>query len=282
MKNIKQIFTKIYSSGIKKLLFYTNPEFKMYEDILRINFLEIEHPKLNCWNSDTLGKYINFQSQITCKANHLLNNLISKTEYRSKINLKKIDSISASKSKSSGKIYENIYLFGQYMCVVENVDWTFDESINHILGKHQQYNKVQDIIYYSWNDRYHWVNSDGSHHLAVANFIATNERIDYFFDCNVTAYKINDTVAEELINNYELFILHQKIQYNFTKIFHRDMICILSNRNYDEVLIAIKKENTHINDVIRFLKKFDKKYVFNVNDYLRKLLQKQNKIRTER
>ena len=273
MKSIKQIFTKIYLTGMKKLLFYTNPEFKMYEDILNIRFLEIEHPKLNHFNSDDLSKYIDFgyNYYIPSKCNKvkkLLDKLILKDEFISKINLTKINSLNASKSK---KIHESIYLFGQHVCVKENVGWTFDECINHVLEDH----KLLYLYYYSWNDKYYWINSGGSHHFAVANYIATNEKIDYFFDCNIASFHIDEETVKELINNYELFIIHKKISYNFTQMFNRDRICILQNRQDNEVLIALTKDELLQDKVIDFLKKLDDKYIFNVNNYLSELILKQ-------
>jgi len=274
---IKQTFKKLYLAGMKKLFFYTHYEFKMYEDILNIKFLEIEHPKVNCFNSDNLKQYIYFDNNnyipSKCnKAKKLLDKLILKDESISKVNLLKINSINASKSKSSGKVYGSIYLFGQYVHVKENAGWTFDECISHVLEKH----KLLDLYYYKWNDKYCWINSDGSHHLAVANYIATNEEIDYFFDCNITSFSIDEEITNELISNYELFIIHKKISYNFIQIFNRNMICILHNRYDDnEVLIVLTKDSLLLNKVIKFLKNYDAKYIFSVNNHLSKLLQEQ-------
>jgi hypothetical protein len=102
------------------------------------------------------------------------------------------------------------------VCVKENVGWTFDECIDHVLEDH----KLLYLYYYSWNDKYYWINSGGSHHFAVANYIATNEKIDYFFDCNITSFHIDEETVKELINNYELFIIHKK----FHTILHKCLI----------------------------------------------------------
>jgi phosphopantetheine adenylyltransferase len=58
-------------------------------------------------------------------------------------------------------------------------------------------------------------------------------------------------------------------------MFNRDKICILQNRQDNEVLIALTKDELLQDKVIDFLKKLDDKYIFNVNNYLSELILKQ-------
>ncbi len=276
MKSIKQHIIKIYLSAFKKLFFYTNSEFKMCEDILNIKFSEIQHPKLNHFNSDNLNIYIDFGdnhyiSGECYKVKELLKKILLKDKYISKIHLTKINSLNASKSK---KIHKSIYFFGHQVHVKEKVNWTFDECIKHVLKKH----KLLYLDYYLWNNKYHWINSDGSHHFAVAQYIAINKKIDYFFDCHITSISIDEKIVTKLILDYELFIVHKNVSYAFSEIFQRNKICILQHRRNDEVLIALTKDEFLPKKVIRLLNKIDNKYIFNVSNYLNKLILKQQTI----
>lgn len=85
----------------------------------------------------------------------------------------------------------------------------------HEFGKNGLGNKekIYEIRYYKWNNRYEWLNSDGSHHFAVANYIITNKNINYKIKSQITTYSIKEEL-KTIIDNYCMFLINDKLQYH--------------------------------------------------------------------
>ncbi len=250
-------------------------EDEITKQILLFDFETVYEPKLNSFNSDDLSSFIKIYSDGIYFHNDEIQKLFSQLIFFERkvlninLDLKSIDSVFA--SKSLGKDYDTMYLFGKNVYVDRNDRWSFDECIKHITE-----DEPFDIYYYLWNDRYAWVNANGSHHLAVANFLATNEHIVHNLVCNVTIKKINNEIAIKILKDFEMFIIHNEIKYTLKKILGKDNI-LMYDLNSQNTLILFDKNNQIFDKLIRLLKIIDNQYILNLNDYLINRLTNQTK-----
>ncbi|KAA3682652.1 DUF6685 family protein (plasmid) [Campylobacter fetus] len=265
------IFYELYESIVKlnkniKKSLETN---QIYEKIINLPFEKINKCKLNldCFNSDNVSFFIKPKNCYSRKQRTILEDIIQIEESNNiiELDLKRINSISSSKSKSSGYKYKDIYEFGKNVFVERNKKWSLEECIKHTENGLGNKEKIYEIRYYKWNNRYEWLNSDGSHHFAVANYIITNKNINYKIKCQITTYSIKEEL-KTIIDNYCMFLINDKLQYHLYELFlNTDINIILLESN--NCLILIKKNETYKN-LIQLMKIIDNKYIFYLNDYL--------------
>ncbi|MDN5108092.1 hypothetical protein PJV93_11340 [Aliarcobacter butzleri] len=232
------------------------------EKILNIKFKKINYQeiKLNCFNSDDLSDLIDIHNE------KFLNFFIHK-ESSSTLNFICINSINTSKTKTK---YDTVYLFGKNVFL--SMNWSYEECLEHISKETRM--KPFDLKFFKWNNRYHWINGGGSHHFAMANFIATNNKFEHSIDCKVQAYEINLDIANKLLDKYEMFIFNNDFRNYARKIFKDDIedIILLINGN---VLILFDKEKSNNKGYLHLLKLFDKNYILYFNDYLKERMNNQ-------
>ncbi len=254
----------IYLFILKKLFFN---EFTLYKKLISTNFKEINHPTINCFNSDDLYLYIDIYNNYgyNDEIQKEFSKLIIEEEYNSTIDLKCIDSISNSKSKSAGYEFDTIYSFGKNIYIDKKCKWTIDECIEHISDE-----EPYDVYYYTWNNRYKWSNGDGSHHFAVANFLLTNENMNYNLNSKIRKRSIDISIAQKLLCTYYMFVVNSDHRYIFNEYSLIDTL-----KSYDigngNSMILIYKENIDY-FLIEFLIKFNQNYIFYFNNYLIKKL----------
>lgn len=225
--------------------------FKKY----KIKYKEFE---LNCFNSDNLLFFIN-------EKNILFEDFFIKEEYSKELNLLKINSINSSKSKSSGYIFNDIYLFGKNIFLDRKDNWEYDDCIKHI----KQRNRFT-INQYRWNDRYEWDNEDGSHHFAVANFLATNNKYEEILSCDVISVSINKQIVNNLLDNYEMFVLN--IPSNYLKNILLNSTVEIINIKSGHTMVLFNKNIVKNRKYIMLLQLINKKYVLYFNGYLKSIL----------
>lgn len=237
------------------------------EEIVNIEFKEIayKHSELNCFNSNDLWFFIN-------QRNDLFKEFFINEEKNEKLNFLKVDSISASKSKGSGYRFDTIYSFGKNVLIDRKMNWDFENCINHI--KYEYKEKPLRLYSYKWNNRYEWKNSDGSHHFAAANFLATNNSYEQIFNCNIKSISINNEVANNLLGNYEMFVFNIS-SYIIEEIFKEDIIDIIRIQD-GHIMVLFDKDKSINKGYINLLKLIDKKYALYFNDYLESRLKYQD------
>lgn len=248
-------------------------EFNKIKQLINFDFEEITIPPLNCFNSNDLDVLTRINILFNRNLNEtkkLLMNLVSieKEEKITQLDLTRIDSISSSKSKSSGYVFNNVYDFGKYLVLKNKHAWTLDECKRHIGEKLK--NDIYELNYYKWNDRYEWGNIDGSHHFAVANFIVTNQNLEYKINCVVKNYSLNIENIKDLTNNFYIFIIRKNLPYLLMDMFDRNEIK-MCDAWHDSCVFLINKINSRKN-LINLLKIIDRKYVFNLGEYLINLI----------
>lgn len=140
--------------------------------------------------------------------------------------------------------------------------WDFENCIKHI---RKDTNKLR-LFYYKWNNRYEWSNSDGSHHFAAANFLATNNRDEQLFNCDIKSISINKEVANKLLNSYEIFVFNIS-SYIIDNIFKEDIIDTIKINN-GHIVVLFDKYKARNKEYFNLLKLIDKKYVLYFNEYL--------------
>lgn len=243
----------------------------MIEKLIDINFKKIYTPLIDCFDSDDLDVFINIENSYkNDDVQTLFSKLIKTHDENSQIDIKEIDSISSSKSKWDYS-FDSIYLFGKNVYVDRDCKWSFEKCITHITSRKD----ILDISYYSWNNKYTWHNSDGSHHFAVASFLATNEKIEHEFNCNLTIKKIDEEIAKNLLNTFDMFVIHQNCRYELNDCFDYDisMYDILHTTN----TLVLFEKNNNLDKYIKTLQKIDEKYILNLNAYLDERIKKQEK-----
>lgn len=234
------------------------------EEIINIEFKEIDYKycEINCFNSNDLWFFINQRNE------HFKEFFINE-EKNENLNFLKVDSISASKSKSSGYRFETIYSFGKNVLIDRKMNWTYESCI-----KHNEKDKILPLSYYKWNNRYEWKNSDGSHHFAAANFLATNNGYEHIVNCNIKSISINNEVANNLLGNYEMFVFNI-YSYIIEEIFKEDIIDIVRIQD-GHIMVLFDKDKSKNKGYINLLKLIDKKYALYFNDYLESRLKYQD------
>ncbi len=261
------IFYKLYKSIVKlnKNVKNSLKANQIYEEIINLPFEEINKYELNCFNSNNISFFIKPEFHHIRQQKTILEDIIQieKSNTIIELDLRKIDSISA--SKSSRYKYKNIYEFGKNVFVEQNNKWNLEECIKHVEDGLRNKEKTYEIRYYKWNNRYEWLNYDGSHHFAVANYITTNQNINHKIKCQITTYSIKEEI-KTIIDNYHIFIINSKLEHHLYTIFlNTDIkIHLLESNN---CLILIKNNKIYKN-IIQLMKIIDNKYIFCLNDYL--------------
>lgn len=235
------------------------------EKIVNTQFKELNYDNydLNCFNSDDLSCFIN-------ENNEYFKGFFVKDEYSDNISFLKINSISASKSKGSGYVFDSIYSFGKDVLIHREMNWSFESCIKHI----EMDSKNLNLFYFKWNNRYEWKNSNGSHHLAAANFLATNNGYEQIYNCNIKSFTINKEVANKLLDSFEMFVFNISL-YTIEKIFEEDIHDTINVKG-GHILVLLDKEKARNKGYLNLLKLFDKKYVLYFNEYLHTRLKRLN------
>lgn len=225
------------------------------EKLINIKFKEIDYKyiTLNCFNSDDLSFFID-------EKNKYFKDFFIRENFKENLNFLKIDSISASKSKSAGYIFDTIYLFGKNVVIDRKSNWTYEDCIKHISKD------CFSLRYYNWNKKYEWRNSDGSHHFAAANFLATNNGYEQSFDCEVIKYSINKEVINKLFESYEMFVFNIP-SYILTEVFKEDIQDIIHIKN-NHIIVLFDKDKAKYKGYLNLLRLIDKKYILYFNEYL--------------
>ena len=250
--------------------------FSMVEEILKIEFKEINRQQTDCFHIDGLAYFLNHISCYDSKINENLTNIFIKKEpIKKMIDIKNISTVSASKSKSSGLSYESLYIFGaeQIRNKSEYKSWSFERLIEYVLKRH---GNVLDLYYYTWLDKYEWSNHDASHRLGLAIYRAYENNIDYNVEASIYHIELNKEKVEVLLNTYELFIINKHTIYKITDIIGRKnyFTCELRDENK---IIGFEKDRFKHDSIIRVLKKIDERYILNFNEYIRNFLDNQRK-----
>ncbi|WP_065842943.1 DUF6685 family protein [Campylobacter fetus] len=257
-----KIISNLYTN-IKKSLY----EKKSYDKIINLPFKEINKYDLNCFRSNEFSYLLTplRYHEYSEKKLDILKEIIQtrKSNEIIELDLKIIDSISA--SKSSEYKYKNIYEFGKNIVLERKNDWNLKECIEHIKNGLRNKEKIFEIDYYKWNNRYQWSNTDGSHHFAVANYITTNENIEYKIKCQITTYSINEDI-KIIMNDYHIFLINSESRFYAHEIFLNNNTKTYS-LNLNNQLILIQKNEKYKN-IIELMKIIDNKYIFYLNDYI--------------
>ncbi len=251
-----------------------NQEYLIQDKILSIDFEDIGYPLLNCFKSNDMGVFTHIRSFNRGEDfKKLFNGLTKKSEaVCSEIDIKKVSSLRSSKSKSSGRDFKTMYLFGKDVYVDRDDKWEFEDCISHVMNHLARDEPRLELFLYQWNGKYHWDNSGGSHHFAVASFHAQNNKIDYSFQANIIEISIDRGVANNLLVNYEMFIVCERSQHDLEECFNEKDICLFDVGYLNNVLVVFDKNNNSIKKHINLLKNLDSKKVLHFNRYLKERL----------
>lgn len=261
---ISDIIKKIVIDYVEKNLFH---KYGYYKKLSLIEFTPIELPLIDCFHSNDLIKFIKIGGSFggdVHEAGILLSKIVQKETLEvTKMDITSINSVSVSKSKSSGYSFGSLYEFGKSIYEERGDKWDIEECLAHIKKR----GDVLDIVYYNWDGRYKWVNADGSHHFAVAIYHAINGGFPVEVDVRQTIKSINKSIAEELLKKYALFVINERNAYEIRKFFNDDVASDFRVFDSCNTLLAISRANSNSKQ-IKALENIDNRYVLNLNDYL--------------
>lgn len=259
--------TKLFKQICEKYFFQNH---LILKNLLNVNFKEIDTPLLDCFNSNDLDIFIKIPSSNKNDfVDFSFSNLIKSFNKKDQVDIKRIDSLTQSKSTWNYS-FNNMYLFGKNVYIDRDDKWSFQECIEHILRK----DSILNLSYYAWNQKYIWHNSDGSHHFAAASFIATNEKKEYKFDCNITVYEIDSDILKNLVDSFDMFVIHEDCIEKLNDCFNKSLLIYKIPQTLNTIILFEK--NKKFDEYIKILQKFNQEHVLNLNAYLEERLKKQN------
>lgn len=184
-----------------------------------LNFLELHLPESVFWGQNLrLEKLSNHKisrfvsearlSTVWVNLQRIIDQLIDSHTFKDRIDLTKLDGLSASRSAGEWK---NLYEFGHY-----NIEQfgskvsDFEFSIKYSFGR----SRPETVFYCHWDGKLFWMNDGGSHHASTAYYQAMNSNHQYSLNSEVTAYYINEFAAEELTNSFNMAVIENNHESN--------------------------------------------------------------------
>ena len=275
MSTISKIFKEILEVSIrKKFLQKEQEKLRVFELLTKEDFLPLKDfsIKIDCFNYERLTSLYPYFSEIFTG---LVKNSCDEKEYL--IDIRHINTVSASKSLSWGFSFENLFSWGKFMIQEielhkKDVSYDgYDKCIKYVTrdGKDDVFN----ISYSLWENTLCWSNSGNSHHFGVAVFYANNINVSKKIKVKIDKKEIDEEIANSFLEKYYMFLAHSNLSALLYKI-NKDM-----NYTKEDNFFMFQKDNSETQEIVDFLKCYDRKYVFNFHDYLQECVKKQKAIK---
>lgn len=267
---------------LKKFL----PELYTTNKLLTLQLKEIDDVKIDCFHSHDLCRFQSFRTY-NQKAEHIANlikSIIINSEQNDiQFDLRKLTNVSASKSLAWGYSYDSMYSFGRNLInVVDIVNQDNGKSFISIESclNHMRYNDefVFRIDHVLWENRYVWLNDDGSHHCAIAIFYAENQHKELLVNASFRIQSLNQKVINEINEKYKIFVVSSKKYYELQNLISQYKPIFLEPQQSQNMLLVFEKNNQTPNKLIRFLETYDQRYILDFNHHISNLLKKQLKV----
>lgn len=255
-----------------KSKFLPTPETIVYETIY-------EMPFIDCFHADDIFGYLPSGSLQEYPFNDL-KQIIKSTELEViTIDFMDINTIGSSKSKESYFTFKSIDEFGE--AVYSKEHWTIEECMKHIEERIFDKLNLADVTLHRWNKLLKVSNGDGSHHLAVAQYL---NKIGVKYTGNTTFQVkkrekfIDVSALSHLLIDFDFFVvsvasfsdIYQKYNQNgIEDIKDRYLFKETNNRNY---LITINKKakgiSKHLAEELKRASSIDETLCVYFNDYI--------------
>ena len=231
------------------------------------------------FNSDDIG---------FCELNEIFPQWFSiENKSGSKFSLNKLSSFEQSKAKSWNQYFPTIYEFGKY--VYTGKKWTFKQCIDHVLLEND--NKILNLIYFKWNNRFHWHNNGSSHHMACAYYHNENQNLNYHFNSSydilpnirgieIKEVTLNKTEIQKKLECFEIFLVPAQLDVSINNLLGwdkylkiKDNDFFLEERFSTELKILSFHKKTFQNLIKEISEnKFYIKYFFNYKNIIKNYL----------
>jgi len=235
-----------------------------------MNIEQIPSIVLDSNKSDNLTPFINLVSSTSDNLKSIKEkfNIIDNISIVDKVDIRDVSSIENSRSILSD--YDSIYSFGKKMYEIYR-KISFEDYIKHVLDYAD--NGLLDMYYYSWKRCYHFSNSNGSHHFAIAHFLAKEKNINCLLKCNILVKIIRKEKLLNLLKDYSMFVINTDNEQVLQKYLSNDSLFNLNNSLFKlkdkNILILLEKNNSFLDKkYIKLLETKIKAKVFNLNTYL--------------
>lgn len=256
-----------------------------FQDFLNYNLKPMIIKKKDCFEPTILKQYISNNIKFD---NNLIEQKFQKLFIETdsdemEIDIKEIDTVANSKSRSWGYSFPDLYSFGKSIYIdgthasdeAKDEEWSFEASLSHLSPS---FNKTIETIKYSWNNRLMWLNSDGSHHLATLIFHAYNNKINQKVTAKTLTISINKDLGEEILEKYYLFVFNYENFYYINKFINTEKVYFSQKQYNGNCLLVIPKNINELDLHINLLIKFNSEFIFYLNPLLEKKLLNQSNL----
>jgi len=141
--------------------------------------------------------------------NYVHDNLLVKSVANRSIDILDVNGIGASKSNLHD--YENIFEFGCNQFKIKEVNGRYARGQEPVLLFERLLHDAlksggNDFSWYEWSNSLKWSNSDGSHRLSMAFYIASVNGFHSTIDASITEYSWNRPFISSMLEKYMVYI----------------------------------------------------------------------------
>lgn len=263
------------------------PTYYSLDKLLKIQLEEIEIVKIDCFHTHDLER---FNSFLTYNRQNediatLIRSIVKNDEPANiKFDLRKLTNVSSSKSLSWGYSFDTMYSFGRNLInVVDIVNIHKDRTFSSIESCFQNMRCNDEFVFridhVLWENRYVWLNNDGSHHCATAIFYAENQHKELVVNASLSTQSLNEEVINELNQHYKIFVISAKKYYELQNSLSLYSPIYIEPIQGQDILLIFEKNKSKVPKIIlRFLESYDQRYIFDFNRHLLALLKKQKRV----
>lgn len=135
-----------------------------------------------------------------------LSNLITRKQQSRVVSINDINAISC--SKLDFERFDTVYDMGEY-----NYKWyrekksELNEEDYYRFCLKEGFQEQNTFIEKLWTGELRWVNSDGSHRMSTAMYLAFKEGREYTINAEITQFDINKMFIEDLIDSFDCYLM---------------------------------------------------------------------------
>lgn len=266
----------IFEKTVKRILIqkFFSEDFKKLELINKfdnIDFSSIEIiQEADCFNSDNLKSLFTLHYYGNNSIVDEFQSILTQKVYMQKLDLKMLNSISASKSKGPKRNFKTLFEFG----LANNIDYA--NCLHGLTSEALKHSFTVDR--YNWCNKLEWNNSGTSHRVASLIYHLFCNKQAYTVNMEITEYDLDRVKLKKIFLSQDVFILNLEHKNEISGllfksgILNKDIITVDKGKSL--VYIFIEKssdleENSNI--IIDRLKELKETKVLYVNDYIESL-----------
>lgn len=266
----KILFNRYLKEWIKEKLFKC--EFERLNLITQFDNIEFESinytKEINCFNADNIKDIFCFYNNNTYSIADKFQSILTVKKYKEEIDLKKLDSIYNSKSKSSGIKFKTLFEFGLYNNIDYNI--SLEGLTNEALRRGFSVNK------YNWNNKLEWINDGTSHRVSSLIYHLFCNKQSYLINMEISEYDLDIKRMKDVFLSHDIFLVNDKNKNDICRLLTKSGILdnhiITLEKDRTLFYIFINKNSlTSSNLILKELKKVKDSKVLYLNDFIKNI-----------